>query len=458
MDSFLVRLKKTIITSPALPAAAVFLLVMTVSPHQGGANQDARLATMAALTSEGTFAITNFPWTIDWAKSPINGKIYANKGPGPAIVGAPVYWVIDSLAPSLNGVSRYQQRTEDRQSYGHVISLLLQALPYAILVCVIARWLHGRVGGSGMHFATWAFLFGTTASLFMNTYFGHGMAALGILSATYFSLRQRYAWAGFFLGWAALSDYGAALLVLPFLVSVVIREGRQMAQPLALLACGAALPAAIWLFFHTSIFGHPLHIASRYSNPMFVSATTTYTTWGMFSPLAHWQTVWALLFGTQRGILFTQPWVFIVLIASVWVALKRKAGDRNFAGITFFAVVGFLLLLWVNSSFNGWHGGQSAGPRYLSSILPVFGLLAALMFDSVPRFWRWLMWVLLMPPVVIFALVHATTILLKFVPLWPFYVEAVFTTTSIVPTTRTIGTLALLGLAALVTARHQHVR
>jgi hypothetical protein len=202
------RLWELVSASPANIAAAVFLLIVFSLPQPGGDNKDVRLATMAALTVDHTFAITNYHWSNDWAQSPTNHQIYANKPPGPAIIGAPIYFLVDHLVIH-EPLNRNQQRYADRGLYNHFISIVIQALPFALIVCWAAVWLKKeQASKSAVQFASWAMLFGTTASLFMNSYFGHGLAALCVLAATLCFLQRSYTWSAFFLGWAALSDYG----------------------------------------------------------------------------------------------------------------------------------------------------------------------------------------------------------------------------------------------------------
>jgi hypothetical protein len=101
-----------------------------------------------------------------------------------------------------------------------------------------------------------------------------------------------------------------------------------------------------------------------------------------------------LLFGSMRGLLYTQGWV-LAAIASVliFVVLGRfkKAyaiTDRLLRDSAIFSFVGLALLLEMNCSFNGWHGGSSAGPRYLSIILPACAVTAGLSYSRAPEFLR----------------------------------------------------------------------
>jgi len=442
------HLYRLVATSPVKLLGLAFLLILMLFPQDGGPNKNARMASLAALITDHSFAITNYPWTEDWAISPTNGQKYANKPPGPVILAFPAYILIDRLA-FLNPASTEARRRQlflDRNTYSHVLSLLLQALPYALVTLLIAKWLKEQhVPDVAIHFGTLTILFGTTAALFMNSYFGHGMAALFVLAATYSLLRRQYTACGFLLGWAALSDYGAVLLIVPFMLSVIIQFGGQGSfKALRRLVAGALLPALIWCAYHWVIFGHPLAIASRFSNPVFLHTSARYTVWGLFSPAINFGFLRALLFGSERGLLFTQPWVLVTSILSLAFLAKKKQVHKDFLALVVLALGGLGVLLFVNSSFSGWHGGFTPGPRYLSSILPVFGIVASLAYAKASRFVRGMLWLTLLISLFLFITVYATTILAQSGSVWLFYWNIFKDASSIKPVVNLITAAAIL--------------
>lgn len=410
---------------PSLFTVVVFVVLLVLLPQDGGGNEAARLATMAALTTEGTFALTNYPWTQDWALSPTTGKTYANKPPLPAVIGAPLYWIVDQFVqfwqPPFAAVRR-AVRYERRLVYGKLISVVLQVLPFAWLASLSGKWLvQAGAPPPAVQFGVVAILFGSTASLFMNTYFGHGFAAVLVLAATLLFFQRRYAASSLLLGSAALSDYGAALLVPPWLVALIVREQRQALRAGGRAAVGLVLPALLWAAYHWSVFGHPLYIATRYANPDLYSAAVQYPVWGLFSTAVNFGVLRELLVGTHRGLLFSQPWILVTACLSLaW--LPRRDGWRvDFISLLFLSIGGLSLLLLANSSYNSWQGGWTAGPRFVSSILPVFGLVAALAYTFAWRSIRFVLWVTLAVSIMLFVIAYSTTVLAEEAPLWPFY-------------------------------------
>ena len=453
---------RVILNSPFRWIGAAFLVAMILLPQMPGENEEARLATMAALVSQHTFAITTYPWTLDWAQSPVNGNLYSNKPPGPVILGTPIFWLIDQ-APSLSTravheSTRIGQRFQDRHIYNHVVSIAIQAIPFVMLVLFISSTLINQgYSVTSVHFGVISMLFGTTASIMMNSYFGHGVAALFVLGAAFSVMQKKYAIAGLCMGIAVLSDYGAALLTIPFLLGIGIQEGKQAARSLARVVLGAFTPALIWITYHWTIFGHPLHIASRFSNPIFFEESS-FPLWGLFSTTSSLRILGELLVGSERGLLVTQPWVLLTTAFAFTLLFSKKHLRSEFFPLVVFSIGGLMLLLAANSSFSGWHSGWIAGPRYVSSVLPLFGLLAAMMYDHLARIIKVTLWLGLVLPIALFIVTYSTSIFApNGVPLWHFYTNQLSHSTGIQPFLN-IGGFTMLLLLVMIAPVKQYGR
>ena len=158
--------------------ALFFLLVQVVFEMRGGTNPASRFALMAALTEDHSLQIdAYYPLTVDWAKTP-DGHYYSNKAPGPALVGFPIFYALDAKITSgvTSREARDALRIHWRWHVERLLSILLQALPFALLVVAIANALIAEgVGAPPIRFFVAACFFGSTAAMYMNTYFGHGM-------------------------------------------------------------------------------------------------------------------------------------------------------------------------------------------------------------------------------------------------------------------------------------------
>ena len=68
-------------------------------------------------------------------------------------------------------------------------------------------------------------------------------------------------------------------------------------------------------------------------------------------------------------------------------------------------------MMLMNSSFNGWHGGMTAGPRYLSISLAPFGLLVGYIWNDLKKPIHILLFITLLLSIEFRGRVFATTIL-----------------------------------------------
>jgi hypothetical protein len=141
-----------------------------------------------------------------------------------------------------------------------------------------------------------------------------------------------------------------------------------------LFSLGGLPPALLLGWYHYVNFGSPFALANDFQNPLFKDPNGSL---GMFAPPNPY--VAALLaVSPYRGLFVLAP-ILIFGLAGwvVWLREKAFAADARLG----FAIVAWFFL--VNASFNGYHGGYSAGPRYLVPCLPFLAL------PVVVGFMRW---------------------------------------------------------------------
>ncbi len=347
-----------------------------------GMNPGSRWALLCAMSEGDAFVIDRYvEHTIDWSRTP-DGHYYSNKAPGPALIAFPIFKALDLW--QTRGISdraeRDRRRFFMRGANMRLLSFLFQVIPFLLLAFWWVRRLEKNgVSAQGVSAAAMALLLGNTACIFLNSFFGHGftaVCALGLLAA---GVVGSVGLSAFFFGWAVLSDYSAAVFFVPLLFYWVpaFLKSRARARWVLHLCLGASLPGVLWVVYHTLCFGGAFAIANSFQNPIFVDHDVA-RLWGILSlpdPLVAWQ----LLFGSARGLLWTQPWVLILLLGPLLVRLPRPAA---------FSFVAFGLLFLVNVGFNGWHGGNSAGPRYLSAGLVLMGVTLGLLWDRFRPSWQ----------------------------------------------------------------------
>ncbi len=402
--------REWVTSSGALFWAGIFLAVNLAFPLAGGTNADSRHALLVALAEDGTYRLDSYrDRTSDWARTP-DGRYYSNKAPGPSLVAFPIFWVMDKVM--TRGAADRAGRDAIRFQYkGRVqkwLSFFFQLLPFSLLLIAAGHFLKQRgASPAAANAALFALAFGTTASLFFNTYFGHAVAAAALLGFFLAALSEKPWLAGFALGLAVLCDYGM-LAVLPAVLLALFPARKQLGG----YFLGALAPAVAWVLYHQKAFGSPFALASKFQNPEFVGK---HALWGILSKPDP-EIFVKLIAGPERGLLWTQPWLLVLLPVALLLALREGGEKKKTAK---FALLGLFGLLVLNASFNGWHGGLVPGPRYLTPILPIWALFLGLVWDELTDKRRKLVTLGLAVSGAVAVLVFSSGLSTPTVALWP---------------------------------------
>jgi len=411
------RLWSRVRHNPVAHWCLLFLVLATTIDTNNNDNPRSRYALLMSIAENHKLTIDAY-WstTCDWSRTP-DGHYYSNKAPGPTLLALPLYLPLDALIVShaKDRPTRDARRMEARETLLDFLSLALQAIPFALLVMVCAEMLAARgVSRPAIELSALAMLFGNTASMFMNTYFGHGVAVVLTLGIALALPKRRHALVGLLFGLDVLSDYGTALFlpILALLVCTTADMGwKAKFKGLLRFALGGLAPLAVFATYHTICFGGPLTLPNKFMNPVFVEKGGR-ALWGVIDFLPNSHAAYEILFGAHRGLLVTQPWV-LLLVALLFLLAWRKAWwtDKHVPvearTVLPLALGGLAVLLLMNASFGGWHGGVGPGLRYLSAILPVLGLALGLSYDAFPKPLRLALWLSVLPGLVIFAIVGA---------------------------------------------------
>ncbi len=396
--------------------------------HQGGGwNQNARFAEVRAIVEQGRFAIDDylvyFPTgggdvldrarvadgefmrggkrhQLAWGGSPLtvagrpvaedatlvivgegtctgdvgygaDGHFHPNKPPGTSLLAVPVYFIAWH-AERLLGLNPDDWWVLTVNAW--LCSMFTVGAASAIGVVLL--WRAGLAmfcGSRGALPAALAFGFGTTFLPFGTLLFDHNLTAV-LLLGSFMSVRnERPLLGGVLSGLAALTNYLAGFPGLIFGVWALLGGGRVRWKfagcfVLGVLPCFAAL-----LAYNAAALGSPFTLGTSFQNPAFRETAPAFL--GMFTaPL--WFAALTLTVSPWRGLFILSP----VLILAVG-ALVRWPGRLRVERWIIVAVCAFYFL--VNVCFNGFHGGFSAGPRYLIPALPFLSLAL------VPAFERW---------------------------------------------------------------------
>jgi len=221
--------------------------------------------------------------------------------------------------------------------------------------------------------------FGTTFFPFGTILFDHALTAVLLVGAFYFlRLSPRPVIAGACAGLAVVTNYVAAGAVVALGLYALLAGAngvRSWNRGKAIWFIVGGLPfAGLLMYYNWACFGSPLELNNNFQNPLFKDAGGFLGMFGLPSPY-----VLALLVASPyRGIFVLAP----VLIMGVygWIVWMR---ERRFTAETRLGIAIFGWFFLMNTMFNGYHAGFSAGPRYLVPGLPFIAL------PLVVGFMRW---------------------------------------------------------------------
>lgn len=341
-------------------------------PQEGITN-----AAMVEICASGDIGYV--PWT---------GHFHPNKPPGTALLGAPGYFVLFHLERLL-GIDP-----------DHWWVLTLNA--WLTTVCSVGvisafgcvaffRLAREFAGGAEVPavLATVAFAFGTTFFPFATIFFDHALTASLLIGAFYFVRQSKGpGWlvaAGVCAGLAAVTNYIAAVagFFIALYALLALRGGRQDWRAVAWFSLGVLGPFVLICWYNFTNFGSPFRLNTDFQNPLFKE--TRPALFGMFAipqsvgEVARLGYLFALLTVSPfRGLFYVAPVLVMGVVGLVlWLKNRQHVAEARLC----LAIFGFFLL--VNMTFNGYHGGFSAGPRYLVPGIPFLGL------PLVAAFARW---------------------------------------------------------------------
>jgi len=370
------------LATPRLEALIfVFVFGLAAYFYNGyGWNQTARYDAIWAFVEPGpnrhTLRIDDFMTdpeqglnTGDFARNPDHSEhYYSNKAPGTSLLGIPAYaflFHVERIAGfdpvSIRGVLLNAYLIH---LWVTVIPLALSAIFFYHLALRFAPDRHRALQVTIILYA------GTLMLPFSTALWGHTTAAaFAVMALACFVRpgRRATAWAGFFAGLAALTDYGALPLAASLVVVAAAASSRR--ERLPALVLGGMAPLVVFLLYHWVLFGSAFALASSYSPASMVDEGRVM---GLFGAI-NLRALYGLTVSTSRGIFVYMPVLLMSLYALRFV---RQGSDRAFWWL---AMANMLIVLLLNATFNGWQGGVAAGPRYQIIALPFYVILLAIL-------------------------------------------------------------------------------
>jgi hypothetical protein len=312
-----------------------------------------------------------------------NGHFHPNKAPGTSFAAVPAYFVIYHFE-HLCGINPDEWWTLTLNAWlTSVFSVgLISAFAVVFFYRVALALSDGQALAAAM--TTLAFAFGTMFFPYATMLYEHNIITAALIAALYFlqrcrrkelaseseaSVGRRQALdvylAGLCAGYAAITNYIIAVIVIFLLLYVVLALPRKNAW--LWFGIGLLGPLLAVCLYHTLCFGTPFTTNYSHQNPQF--AEISGTAFGIFVA-PRWDVLLAILFSPFRGLFFSAP-VLLLGVAGL-IILFRSVSRARPEGWLMVASVLFLLLF--NMSFNGWTGGWTTVPRYLGPAVPFLAL------------------------------------------------------------------------------------
>ncbi len=217
--------------------------------------------------------------------------------------------------------------------------------------------------------------------------FDQNLTATALLASFYLLLRERRSLAGnptlfaagLFAGVAAITNYiaAAAVVFLAIYLFVGLRKSERglLLKRLLCFALGVAGPFLLICAYGQICFHTPFALNTNFQNPLFKVHEGGFL--GMFA-LPNPYVAAVLLVSPFRGIFYTAPILLLGLYG--WFRMPRNMTPEKWL----FASI-FLVFFFVNTCFNGYHGGFCSEPRYLGPALPFLALPMVIGFAAFPR-------------------------------------------------------------------------
>ena len=313
------------------------------------------------------------------------GHFHPAKAPGGSFLAVPAYLAVRTVGRAAGADPDDWWTLTVSAWLTSVLSVgLLAALAVVLLFRLALRLSGGRVTASVL--TALAFAFGTPFLPYATMLYEHAPIAFLLLAAFALLVTARETQAaggrqallalaaGLAAGLAAVANYlmaVVAVMLLAYLVATVRRPRAWLAFGIGLLG-----PFLLLCAYNVAAFGVPFTTNYAFEDPQFLERGEAFL--GVFR-VPDLAVIPQVLLSPFRGILLAAPVLLLGLGGLVaWFRSGRLRAEWTFVVSVLVFFLAFL------TTFNGWHGGWGASPRYLVPALPFLALPAVLAFVRAP--------------------------------------------------------------------------
>ena len=357
-----------------------FLLAFTFGYFYqiGGWNGNSRFDLIFAIVREGRLTIDTFQHQGDTTtgdKAFFDGHYYSDKAPGPALVGAaiyfPLYWI--------RLIFHYVGQTSAEQ----ILTFLVLGVPSALagsLIYILCLYLSRNRFRA--YLVTLITTLGTMYFPYTVTFFSHQFSSSLLFGAFFliFFLKERpeiwknwYSFLiGFLLGWAFISEFQTAIIIIAlacyYLYAIWRNQNFRHFRSIFLPILGGAIPLIILLVYNKLCFGNFLSLGYAHESDSGFNSSMAQglmgITWPSLLVLYYWT------FQPALGLFWQSPALLFSIVGAVFMFLKRFY--RAEAILALWIIGSYIIIM---SGYYLWWGGSALGARFIIPILPFFCIL-----------------------------------------------------------------------------------
>lgn len=308
------------------------------------------------------------------------GHFHPAKAPGGSFLAVPAYLAVHAIG-RMTGADPDDWWTLTVRAW--LTSVLSVGVLGALTVVVVLRLALRLSDGEAVPalLAAIAFAFGTPFFAYSTMLYEH--AAIAFLVGSAFALlwsageatspsraARLSAAAGAMAGAAAVANYAMLAVGVLLLGYLVLGRGRRLSG--AWFCGGLLVPLLLLAAYNLRAFGTAFTTNYAFEDPQFLERGDALL--GVFR-IPDLAVVPLALFSPFRGLFLAAP---VLALGAVGIASWFRSGRQRAAWWLVVSVLSFFLALL--TTFNGWHGGWGASPRYLVPAIPFLAFPAVLAF------------------------------------------------------------------------------
>ncbi len=343
------------------------------------ANTTSRILPIISYFESGTFQIDKYhELTCD--KSIIKNHYYSEKAPLPTIIVFPFFGLLKliGLIKSHNG-SLY-----GRHVYA-IGSFLCSMIPFVLILFLTFKKIYKNSSYSPVLLTMLPF-YGSFIFIFSGTFFNHLSSSIFLLFS-YILLKEKKYWiAGVFAGLAFLCEFIIALVIFIWVFQILWNERNIKSVCKFILG---VFPFVVFIMIYNYIFTNsPFTMIYKFHN----LSPELHVNYAFVHPTA--ESLWGLIFSDYRGLFFYAPFLLIILfyfIKRVRMFPIKKIVLEFCSNYLF--LISFTIII-ATSSYLGWWGGWSYGPRLLIFIT-VLLFYEGIIFLSKQNFSKIFFWIVI---------------------------------------------------------------